>query len=73
MSMYVYIYIYIYISTGLYMRDISEVRAGDNSYAFHKNKFTPENPEACFSLIGSERTICLEMPGKVTPYLHFFL
>mmetsp|Transcript_20397 Transcript_20397/g.19714 ORF Transcript_20397/g.19714 Transcript_20397/m.19714 type:complete len:315 (-) Transcript_20397:605-1549(-) len=52
-------------SPGLYMRDISEVKAGDNCYAFQKNKIRPENSEACFSLIGSERTICLELPGKM--------
>jgi hypothetical protein len=64
--------IYIYTSPGLYMRDISEVKAGDKCHAFQKNKIRPENSEACFSLIGSERTICLELPGKVIFVLAFY-
>lgn len=57
---------------GLYMRDIAEVRAGVNCSGFQKNKKTPSNPQACLSLIGSERTICLEMPGEVNIKIRFF-
>ena len=53
------------MSPGLYMRDIAEVRGGDFSYDFRKNQAPPQNPDLCLSLIGSERTISLELPGKM--------
>ncbi len=53
------------MSPGLYMRDIAEVRGGDFSYDFRKNASPPTSSELCMSLIGSERTISLELPGKV--------
>jgi hypothetical protein len=52
-------------SPGLYMRDIAEVRGGDFSYDFQKNVSRPANADLCLSLIGSERTISLELPGKM--------
>jgi hypothetical protein len=51
---------------GIYMRDIAEVRAGDESFDFRENMFRPADPECCLSLIGTERTLSLELPGKVT-------
>lgn len=53
------------MSPGLYMRDIAEVRGGFDSYDFTKNTNAPTDPDLCLSLIGSERTISLELPGKV--------
>lgn len=53
------------MSPGLYMRDIAEVRGGDFSYDFRKNASPPTSSELCMSLIGSERTISLELPGKM--------
>lgn len=53
------------MSPGLYMRDIAEVRGGDNAYDFKRNSRPPVDPDLCLSLIGSERTICLELPGKM--------
>lgn len=47
------------------MRDLSEIRAGVNSYDFQHTKYPPDNPHYCLCLIGSERTISLEMPSKV--------
>ena len=53
------------MSPGLYMRDIAEVRGGFDSFDFKKNANAPLDPDLCLSLIGSERTISLELPGKV--------
>ena len=53
------------MSPGLYMRDIAEVREGFDSFDFKKNTNAPTDPDLCLSLIGSERTISLELPGKV--------
>lgn len=47
------------------MRDVAEVRGGSDSYDFKKNSNPPIDPDHCLSLIGSERTISLELPGKV--------
>ena len=57
------------MSPGLYMRDIAEVRAGFDSFDFKKNTNAPTDPDLCLSLIGSERTISLELPGKVRAYV----
>ena len=53
------------MSPGLYMRDIAEVRGGDFTYDFRKNGSPPSDPDLCLALIGSERTISLELPGKM--------
>jgi hypothetical protein len=58
------------MSPGLYMRDIAEVRGGSDSYDFTKNTNAPTDPDLCLSLIGSERTISLELPGKVCTSYH---
>ena len=64
------------MSPGLYMRDVAEVRGGSDSFDFKKNSNPPIDPDHCLSLIGSERTISLELPGKVrqpmykTPHWH---
>jgi hypothetical protein len=47
------------------MRDIAEVRKGDESFDFKENIFRPTNAEHCLSLIGTERTLSLELPGKL--------
>ena len=47
------------------MRDIAEVRGGFDTYDFRRNATPPSDPDCCLSLIGSERTISLELPGKV--------
>lgn len=52
-------------SDGIYLRDLSEIRAGVNSYDFQHTKYPPDSPHYCLCLIGSERTISLEMPDKV--------
>ena len=57
------------MSPGLYMRDIAEVREGFDSFDFKKNTNAPTDPDLCLSLIGSERTISLELPGKVRALL----
>jgi hypothetical protein len=50
------------IPPGLYLRDISEVRAGVTAYDFQQTKVPPQDPDCCFSIIGSEATICVELP-----------
>lgn len=60
------------MSPGLYMRDVAEVRAGSDSFDFKKNSNPPIDPDHCLSLIGSERTISLELPGKVRLSIHKF-
>jgi len=54
------------IPPGLYLRDISEIREGANSFQFSENATPPENAQCCLSLVGSERTISLELPSKFT-------
>jgi len=54
------------IPPGLYLRDISEVREGSDSFQFMKNSIQPKEPDNCLSLVGSERTISLELPSKFT-------
>ena len=53
------------MSPGIYMRDIAEVRGGGDSHDFIMHSKPPTNPDFCLSLIGTERTISLELPGKV--------
>ena len=52
------------VAPGLYMRDISEVREGDNALDFKMSPTPPLDRDKCLSLIGSERSLCLEMPSK---------
>ena len=52
------------------MRDIAEVRGGFDTYDFRRNATPPSDPDCCLSLIGSERTISLELPGKVRRLSH---
>jgi hypothetical protein len=59
------------VPPGLYLRDIGEVREGANAYDFIHNTEPPELDDQCLSLIGTERTICLQLPSKVSiPLLH---
>ena len=66
------------IPPGIYLRDIAEVREGAESFQFTENKTPPRNVNNCLSLVGSERTISLELPSKVrilnmySLYLSFF-
>ncbi len=53
------------VPPGLYMRDIAEVRKGWDSFDFKTNGDPPLDPDRCLSLIGTERTISLELPSKV--------
>ena len=53
------------IPAGLYLRDISEVRDGSDAYQFTHNKVPPRESDNCLTLVGSERTIALELPSKV--------
>lgn len=53
------------VPPGLYLRDIGEVREGANAYDFIHNAEPPELDDQCLSLIGTERTICLQLPSKV--------
>lgn len=53
------------IPSGLYLRDISEVRDGSDAYQFTHNKSPPRESDNCLTLVGSERTIALELPSKV--------
>jgi hypothetical protein len=52
------------IPPGLYLRDISEVREGYSSLDFKQSATPPQDTDRCLALVGSERTICLEMPSK---------
>lgn len=52
------------IPPGLYLRDIGEVREGASAYDFVNNAEPPEEDDQCLSLIGTERTICLQLPSK---------
>lgn len=60
------------VPPGLYLRDIGEVREGANAYDFIHNAEPPELDDQCLSLIGTERTICLQLPSKVS-YTIFFV
>ena len=51
-------------STGLYLRDIAEIRGGSNAYAFRNSTYPPENENFCLSLIGTETTVCIEFPSQ---------
>jgi hypothetical protein len=54
-----------FIPPGVYLRDISEVRAGLDSFHFQKHKKAPVEPTHCLSLVASERTITVEFPSRV--------
>jgi len=49
---------------GIDMDDITEVRPGINSHAFNKCLVRPHLTAKCFSIIGSERTINVEVPSQ---------
>jgi hypothetical protein len=53
------------IPPGIYLRDIAEIREGAESFQFTENRQPPRNPNNCLSIVGSERTISLELPSKV--------
>ena len=62
------------IPPGIYLRDIAEIREGAESFQFTENKVPPRDINNCLSLVGSERTISLELPSKVQTYTsHFHL
>ncbi|KAF0716338.1 hypothetical protein AaE_011133, partial [Aphanomyces astaci] len=48
---------------GLYLADIAEVRPGLATYSFGQSPLYPI-ADKCFSIIGSERTLSLEMPTR---------
>ncbi|ETW00017.1 hypothetical protein H310_07457 [Aphanomyces invadans] len=48
---------------GLYLADIAEVRPGLATYSFSQSPLLPI-ADKCFSIIGSERTLSLEMPSR---------
>ncbi len=54
------------IPPGLYLRDIAEIREGAESFHFTENRTPPRNVNNCLSIVGSERTISLELPSKFT-------
>lgn len=47
---------------GLYLRDISEIRDGVEAFPFISADTAPDDPDFCFSLVGSEQTISLMLP-----------
>ena len=59
------------VNPGVYLRDLSEVRLGRGCYDFMENEDPPDNEDLCLALIGSERTICLELPSKVVNVLFY--
>ncbi len=61
------------VPPGLYLRDIGEVREGANAYDFIHNSEPPELDDQCLALIGTERTICLQLPSKVSQFIPFDL
>jgi hypothetical protein len=54
------------VNPGIYFRDLSEVRLGFGCFDFMEDADPPENEDQCLALIGTERSICLELPSKVT-------
>lgn len=52
------------VPPGLYMRDVAEVREGDGSMDFRLSPTPPLDRDKCLAIVGSERTLCLEMPSK---------
>jgi len=52
------------VHPGIYFRDLSEVRLGHGCFDFMEDSDPPENEEQCLALIGTERSICLELPSK---------
>lgn len=54
------------IAPGLYIRDISEIREGRNSYHFKNYSPRPPEEDRLLSIIGTEKTISLELPSQVS-------
>ena len=50
------------IPCGIYLRDVADIREGLDAFPFLNADTKPSNPDSCFSLVGSERTISLELP-----------
>jgi hypothetical protein len=59
------------VPPGLYLRDIGEVREGAKAFDFMRNSEPPEEEDFdnCLALIGTERTICLQLPSKVSSHI----
>lgn len=55
------------VPTGVYLRDVSEVRPGFNAFDFTAHPDVPQrnDEDKCLSLIGSEGVICVQLPSKV--------
>lgn len=53
------------IAPGIYIRDISEIREGINSYHFKHFSPRPVDDDRLLSIIGTEKTISLELPSQV--------
>jgi len=61
------------IPHGIFLRDISEVRDGAKAFDFTANQTRPPYPNRCMSIIGSEMTMSLEYPSKVTYHRCYYL
>jgi hypothetical protein len=53
------------IAPGIYIRDISEIREGMNSYHFKNYSPRPTDEDRLLSIVGTEKTISLELPSQV--------
>lgn len=50
---------------GIYVTDIAEIRQGPRTMTFGNFGKAPSKHRACLSIIGSERTIDVELPTEV--------
>ena len=52
---------------GVCLRDISELRLGYEAFNFKNVASSRKDFDCCFSIIGTERTLCMIAPTKVIP------
>lgn len=52
------------VPNGICLRDISELRLGTNAFNFKHLDPTKKEEDCCFSIIGTERTLCMITPTK---------
>jgi hypothetical protein len=56
------------VSPGIFLRDVSEIRAGFDAFNFHNCRAAaPTDEDHCLSIVGTECTLAIEFPTKVRP------
>lgn len=52
------------VYTGVYLRDITDVVGGADTFGFASQPEPPSSHEQCLSLVASENTLCLQLPSE---------